>query len=148
MWGALKRTVKEFQEDNLSDWAAALTYYAILAIFPALIVLVSILGLVGQSATQPLIDNLGAVAPGPAKDIFTNAIKNLQGDQGAAGVLFIIGLPVALWSASSYVGAFMRASNTIYDVRRDGRSGRPSPSASPHAHPAVPAGRSPQSPSC
>ena len=116
VWGALKRTVKEFQEDNLSDWAAALTYYAILAIFPALIVLVSILGLVGESATQPLIDNLGAVAPGPAKDIFTNAIKNLQGDQGAAGVLFIIGLLGALWSASSYVGAFMRASNSIYDM--------------------------------
>ena len=116
VWGALKRTVKEFQEDNLTDWAAALTYYAVLAIFPALIVLVSILGLVGESATQPLIDNLGAVAPGPAKEIFTNAIKNLQGDQGAAGVLFIIGILGALWSASSYVAAFMRASNSIYDM--------------------------------
>jgi membrane protein len=115
-WGALKRTVKEFQADNLTDWAAALTYYAVLAIFPALIVLVSILGLVGESATQPLIDNLGAVAPGPAKEIFTNAIKNLQGDQGAAGMLFIIGILGALWSASGYVGAFMRASNTIYDM--------------------------------
>src|ERR1700755_589331 len=114
--GALKRTVKEFREDNLTDWAAALTYYAVLAIFPALIVLVSILGLVGKSATQPLIDNLGVVAPGPAKDIFTNAIKNLQGSQGAAGVLFILGLLGALWSASGYVGAFMRASNRIYDM--------------------------------
>jgi membrane protein len=115
-WAALKRTVKEFQEDNLTDWAAALTYYSVLAIFPALIVLVSILGLVGESATQPLIDNLGAVAPGPAKEIFTNAIKNLQGDQGAAGVLFVIGLLGALWSASGYVAAFMRASNSIYDM--------------------------------
>ena len=116
LWGALKRTVKEFQEDNLTDWAAALTYYAVLAIFPALIVLVSILGLVGESATQPLIDNLGTVAPGPAKEIFTNAIKNLQGSQGAAGVLFGVGLLGALWSASGYVGAFMRASNVIYDM--------------------------------
>ncbi|HEX6654345.1 MAG TPA: YihY/virulence factor BrkB family protein [Thermoleophilaceae bacterium] len=116
VWAALKRTVKEFQEDNLTDWAAALTYYSVLAIFPALIVLVSILGLVGESATKPLLDNLGAVAPGPARDIFTNAIKNLQGDQGAAGVLFIIGILGALWSASSYVGAFMRASNAIYDM--------------------------------
>ena len=115
-WAALKRTVKEFREDNLTDWAAALTYYSVLAIFPALIVLVSILGLVGESATQPLIDNLGAVAPGPAKEIFTSAIKNLQGDQGAAGVLFIIGLLGALWSASGYVAAFMRASNSIYDM--------------------------------
>ena len=76
-WGTLKRTVKGFQEDNLSDWAAALTYYGILAIFPALIAVVSILGLIGASATQPLVDNLGQVAPGPAKDIFTSAIKNL-----------------------------------------------------------------------
>jgi membrane protein len=120
-WAALKRTVKEFKEDNLTDWAAALTYYGVLAIFPALIVLVSILGLVGDSATQPLIDNLGTVAPGPAKEIFTNAIKNLQGDQGAAGVLFIIGLLGALWSASGYVAAFMRASNSIYEVEE----GRP-----------------------
>ena len=115
-WPVLKRTVTEFREDNLTDWAAALTYYSVLAIFPALIVLVSILGLVGNSATQPLIDNLGTVAPGPAKDIFTSALKNLQGDQGAAGVLFVVGLVGALWSASGYVGAFMRASNAIYDI--------------------------------
>src|SRR5215208_7210648 len=120
-WPVLKRTVKEFREDNLTDWAAALTYYSVLAIFPALIVLVSILGLVGESATQPLIDNLGAVAPGPAKEIFTSAIKNLQGDQGAAGVLFVVGLLGALWSASGYVAAFMRASNAIYDMEE----GRP-----------------------
>jgi membrane protein len=115
-WGALKRTFREFREDNLTDRAAALTYYSVLAIFPALIVLVSILGLVGESATKPLIDNLGTVAPGPAKEIFTNAIKNLQGDQGAAGVLFVIGLLGALWSASGYVAAFMRTSNAIYDM--------------------------------
>ena len=115
-WAALKRTVAEFKEDNLTDWAAALTYYGTLAIFPALIVLVSILGLIGESATQPLIDNLGTVAPGPAKEIFTNAIENLQGDQGAAGVLFVVGLLGALWSASGYVAAFMRASNAIYDM--------------------------------
>jgi membrane protein len=115
-WAALKRTFREFREDNLTDRAAALTYYSVLAIFPALIVLVSILGLVGESATKPLIDNLGTVAPGPAKQIFTNAIKNLQGDQGAAGVLFVIGLLGALWSASGYVAAFMRTSNAIYDM--------------------------------
>jgi membrane protein len=120
-WGTLKRTVREFQEDNLTDWAAALTYYGILAIFPALLALVSILGLVGDSATQPLIDNLGKVAPGPAQDIFTSAIKNLQKSQGAAGVLFVVGLALALWSASGYVAAFMRASNSIYDVEE----GRP-----------------------
>jgi membrane protein len=120
-FGTLKRTVREFKEDNLTDWAAALTYYGILAIFPALLALVSLLGLVGDSATQPLIDNLGKVAPGPAKDIFTSAIQNLQKSQGAAGVLFVVGLATALWSASGYVAAFMRASNAIYDVEE----GRP-----------------------
>jgi membrane protein len=117
----LKRTVAEFKEDNLTDWAAALTYYGILSIFPALLVLVSILGVIGESATQPLIDNLGAVAPGSAQEIFTSAIKNLQQSQGAAGILVIVGLAGAVWSASGYVAAFMRASNVIYDVEE----GRP-----------------------
>jgi membrane protein len=119
--GVLKRTFKEFQDDNLTDWAAALTYYGVLSIFPALIVLVSVLGLIGSSATQPLIDNLGSVAPGPAKQIFTDAIKNLQGSSGASGVFFVIGLAAAIWSASGYISAFMRASNAIYDIEE----GRP-----------------------
>jgi membrane protein len=119
--GVLRRTVSEFSDDNLSDWAAALTYYAVLAIFPALIVLVSVLGLIGESATQPLIDNLGKVAPGPAKDIVTSAIENIEGSQGAAGLFFVAGLLAALWSASGYIGAFMRASNAIYDIEE----GRP-----------------------
>jgi membrane protein len=117
----LGRTVREFKRDNLTDWAAALTYYGILSIFPLLIVLVSVLGLIGTSATQPLIDNLKTVAPGPASEIFTSAITNLQKSQGAAGVLFVVGLLGALWSASGYVAAFMRASNSIYDVEE----GRP-----------------------
>src|SRR6478609_1581578 len=70
--GVLSRTVREFKEDNLTVWAAALTYYGILAIFPAIIALVSILGLIGPSATQPLLDNVSQVAPGPAKDILTS----------------------------------------------------------------------------
>ena len=114
--GALRRTVSEFSEDNLTDWAAALTYYAVLAIFPALIVMVSVLGLIGESATKPLIDNLDSVAPGPANDILTSAIKDIQGSQGAAGVFFVVGLLAAVWSASGYIGAFMRASNAIYDI--------------------------------
>lgn len=119
--GVLKRSARGFSEDNLTDRAAALTYYGIQAIFPALLALVSILGLVGQSATQPLIQNLGKVAPGPAQQIFTSAIHNLQQSKGAAGVLVIVGIAIALWSASGYVGAFMRASNAIYGVEE----GRP-----------------------
>jgi membrane protein len=117
----LKRTIKEFKQDNLTDWAAALTYYGVLSVFPMLLVLVSLLGLIGQSATQPLIDNVGTVAPGAAKDIVTSAIQNLQKSQGAAGILFIVGLAGALWSASGYIAAFMRASNAIWDVEE----GRP-----------------------
>ena len=119
--GVLKRTVREFREDSLTDWAAALTYYAILSIFPALIVLVSVLGLLGKSATQPLLDNLNTVAPGPAKDIVTSSIHDLQRSQGAAGLLFVVGLAGALWSASGYIGAFTKAANIIWDVEE----GRP-----------------------
>jgi membrane protein len=119
--GVLKRAMREFSEDNVTDWAAALTYYGVLSIFPMLLALISLLGLFGQSATQPLLDNISSVAPGPAKDIVTQAIQNLQKSQGAAGVLFFVGLAAALWSASGYVGAFMRASNDIWDVEE----GRP-----------------------
>lgn len=112
----LKRTFKEYKDDNLTDLAAALTYYGVLAIFPMLIVLVSILGLIGHSATQPLIENLSKVAPGPAREIFTSAIRNVQSSKGTAGILFIVGLAGGLWSASAYVAGFMRASNIVWDV--------------------------------
>jgi membrane protein len=117
----LKRTLREFNADHLTDLAAALTYYGVLAIFPMLIVIVSVLGLIGHSVTQPLIDNLNAVAPGPARTIFTNAITNVQNQRGTAGVLFVVGLLAALWSASGYIAAFMRASNVVWDVEE----GRP-----------------------
>jgi membrane protein len=120
-FGVLKRTVKEFSADNLTDWAAALTYYGVLALFPALLALISILGLIGHSATQPLLNNLNSLAPGPGKQIFTSAITNLQKSQGAAGILFFVGIGAAIWSASGYVGAFMRASNAIYEIEE----GRP-----------------------
>jgi membrane protein len=119
--GVLARTVREFRRDNLTNLAAALTYYGILAIFPALIAVVSILGLIGHSATQPLIENLDKVAPGPAKSIFTSAIENIQRSRSTSGVLFIAGLAGAFWSASGYVSAFMWASNRVYDVEE----GRP-----------------------
>jgi membrane protein len=117
----LKRTFHEFRDDNLTDWAAALTYYAVLAIFPALIALVSVLGLIGPSATQPLIDNLTQLTPGAANDIITNAIHDITRNQSTAGVAFVVGFIGALWSASGYVGAFSRAANTIYEVEE----GRP-----------------------
>jgi len=117
----LKRTVREFREDNLTDWAAALTYYGILSIFPALIALVAVLGLAGDSATQALLDNLNSLGPGPANDIVTGAIKQIASNQGTAGVALVVGLAAALWSASGYVGVFSRASNVIYEIEE----GRP-----------------------
>jgi membrane protein len=117
----LRRTLSEFSEDNLTDWAAALTYYGIVALFPALIVLVSILGLIGTSATKPLLDNLGDFAPGPAHEIISNALHGLTESRGSAGILFVVGLAGALWSAAGYIGAFIRASNQIWDVEE----GRP-----------------------
>src|SRR3954469_10104287 len=118
-WAAvLKRTIKEFREDNLTDSAAALTYYSVLALFPALIALVSIVGLLGKSTVDSLIANIKSIqAPGPAKTIVLNTVNNLASHKSAAGIALIVGLALALWSASGYVGAFIRASNAIYETR-------------------------------
>ncbi len=116
-WPAiLKRTFKQFSEDQLTTWAAALTYFGVLSLFPMILALVSVLGVIGPSATQPLLDQLGTVAPGPAKDILTNVLTSLEQNQGGSTVALIIGLAVAIWSASGYIGAFMDASNNVWDV--------------------------------
>jgi membrane protein len=88
----------------------------VLAIFPGLLFLVSLLGLIGKQATQPLIRNLATVLPHAARPTILSAVSRLQQGHGAAGLLAIAGLAAALWSASSYTAAFMRASNVIYDV--------------------------------
>jgi membrane protein len=111
-----KRSVTEFRNDILQDRAAALTYYSVQSIFPLLLVLVSLLGLVGKSGTQPLVNNLAAVAPGSVRQTILGAVTHLQHSHSAAGLLAVAGIVTGLWSASSYVAAFMRASNTIYDV--------------------------------
>jgi membrane protein len=108
--------VREFQVDNLKDWAAALTYYSVLSIFPALLVLISLVDLAGPGTIQTLLRNLGQVVPGSVSQILATAIENLRQTRGSAGVLASVGLAVALWSASNYIAAFMRASNAIYDV--------------------------------
>ncbi|MQS08539.1 YihY/virulence factor BrkB family protein [Streptomyces alkaliphilus] len=111
-----KRTAKEFKEDGLIDWAASLTYYGILSIFPALLALISIAGLMGTNAVQTLIDNVGELAPGPVRDLLTSMLEQLDGAAAGAGFALIAGLAVALWSASAYIAAFMRASNAVYDI--------------------------------
>jgi membrane protein len=111
-----RRTVAEFKNDFLQDRAAALTYYSVQAIFPGILALVSLLGLFGRSATDSLIANLAHLVPKTARTILLDAVHRLQGGHSAAGVLTIVGILLALWSTSSYVAAFMRAANAIYDV--------------------------------
>lgn len=120
-WGVLKRTVKEFNDDNLTDWAAALTYYAVLSLFPGIIVLTSVLALLGDTTTQELMKYVDQVAPGQAGDVVKSSIEELQKSQNAASLLGVVGLLTALWTASGYLGAFTRACNAVYDVEE----GRP-----------------------
>src|SRR5215212_988252 len=89
-WAAVKRTVREFQVDNLGDWSAALTYYSVLSIFPALLVLISLIDLAGPGTTQTLLDNLGQVAPGSVNQILATAIQNLHPPRCSAGLLALV----------------------------------------------------------
>jgi membrane protein len=118
LFATLKRTATEFSEDNLSDWAAALTYYGLLALFPALIALVSIVGLFAdpQTTTQKITEIVTQIGPSTSAQTFAGPIKSITSNQSAAGILFVVGLVGALWAASGYVGAFMRASNVIYET--------------------------------
>ena len=117
-WPTLKRAALEFQEDNMTDWAAALTYYGLLSLFPALIALVSILGLVADpvETTQSITDIVTEIGPETAAETFSGPIESITSNQSAAGVMLIVSLAIALFSASSYVGAFMRAANVIWET--------------------------------
>jgi membrane protein len=112
--GTVKRTLKEFSEDNLTDWAASLTYYGVLALFPALIALTSIVGLL--TTPQQLTEALTAVIPASAADTLGPVIQQVAGNTSTAGLGLVIGLVGAIWSASGYVGAFTRASNVVYET--------------------------------
>ena len=112
--GTIKRTLKEFSEDNLTDWAAALTYYGVLALFPALAALASIVGLF--TTPEQLSEALTTVVPESAADTVGPVIDQIAGSDSAAGFGLIIGLAAAIWSASGYVGAFTRAANVVYET--------------------------------
>ncbi len=123
-WRAiLKRTAKEFREDNLTDWAAALTYYGVLALFPALLCLVALVGLFGQypQTVDALLGIVTAVGQGSAAETVRGPITGVIEGKGGAGALLGLGLIGAVWSASGYIGAFSRATNAVYEVRE----GRP-----------------------
>jgi membrane protein len=118
LFATLKRTFTEFSEDNMTDWAAALTYYGLLSLFPALIALVSVIGLFGdpQSTTKTITQIVSQLGPSSAASTFSKPIQSITAHKSAAGILFVVGLFTALWSASGYIGAFMRASNVIYET--------------------------------
>ena len=113
----LRKTVHEFIEDECTDLAAALTYYAVLSIFPAMVALISVLGVMGQApkAVQTVEDTLKPLLSEQTLDIVTRALNQVADSQGA-GVALVLGLLLALWSASGYVGAFGRAMNKIYEI--------------------------------
>lgn len=119
----LKRTVTEFSEDNGTIWAAALTYYGVLSVFPALLALVSIAGLLAdpRKVTNTLTDVIGQLAPAGAVDALSGPIQQVTANPGTAGIMLVVGLLGALWSASGYIGAFTKASNVIWEVEE----GRP-----------------------
>ncbi len=117
--GVARRAFTESKDDNITDWAAALTYYGVLALFPAMIVFLALLNLFGQE--QKTVDTfteiIRSLGPETAVDTFRKVIASVVQDRGGAGALLGVGLLGALWSASGYVGAFIRASNAIYEVR-------------------------------
>jgi len=116
VFAALKRTFKQFSQDNVSDWAAALTYYGVLSIFPGVLVLVSLLGMLSNDGATTVKDAVREIAPNEQLQNLVNTVLGQVKDPGTAGLAAIIGIVAAFWSASGYIAAFMRASNAIYDV--------------------------------
>ncbi len=112
-----KKTLREFTKDQCPDLAAGLTYYAVLSIFPALLALVSLLGLFGQAekTTSALLDIVKNIAPGQTVDTIRPVVEGLA-SSSSAGLALIIGLLTALWSASGYVAGFGRAMNRVYEI--------------------------------
>lgn len=116
-----RKTFREFSDDQCTDLAAALTYYAVLALFPALLAMVSLLGLFGQQGhTDELIGVLADMGAGSVAETIKGPLQQLT-ENSSAGPALVIGIVGALWSASGYVGAFSRAMNRIYEIRE----GRP-----------------------
>jgi membrane protein len=121
VWAALRQAAARYKSNELTDRAAALTYYGVLSLFPALLVLVSLLSLAGGSVTEHVVDDLHRLLPSSAHDTVTSTVRNLQAKSGAGSALAVVGLLGALWTSSGYVAAFIRAADTIYGAPK-GRS--------------------------
>jgi membrane protein len=116
LFAALKRTFKQYSQDNLSDWSAALTYYGVLSIFPGLLVIISVLGMLSSNGQKTVQDAVHQLAPNPQLQNLVGTVLDQVKDPGKAGIAAIVGIVVAFWSASGYTAAFMRAANAVYDV--------------------------------
>ncbi|RLK22374.1 membrane protein [Micromonospora sp. M71_S20] len=123
--GVLVRSVRNFVKDNCADWAAALTYYGVLALFPSTIVVVALVGLVsnGEQTVDTVLDLARDMGAGSvvANEGFVGVVRGVVDQNDSASVLLSFGLLGALWSASGFIGAFTRASNAVYGVEE----GRP-----------------------
>ncbi len=112
----LKRSRAEFRNDNLTTLAAALTYYGVLAMVPGLIVFFTVLGLFGKKVTNNVVSQVNHVAPGSTGHFVQTLLHQAQSHKTGTGIMAILGLVIALWSASSYVNGFRQASNVIYGI--------------------------------
>lgn len=119
IWRLTKSAVKRIGAHQDTDWAAALTYYSILSLFPGLIALVSVVGLLGDSGTATLLSSIQEMTPGPGRDMLVSIVEQVAASGGAATIAFVLGLVFALYAASNYIGGFMRASNAIWEVDED-----------------------------
>lgn len=117
-----KRAAFEFTSDGCTDLAAALTYFAVLSLFPALLAVLSLLGTVGQGEATAdwIIGFLRANAPAELATLMDEPIRQIA-TQGGSGIALVTGILGAVWAASGYVGAFGRAMNKVYEVEE----GRP-----------------------
>jgi membrane protein len=113
----LRRALKEFSDDQCTDLAAALTYYAVLSLFPAVLAMVSLVGIVGQGprATDALLKIVADIGQPSVVEAVRGPLQSISRSTGA-GLTLVLGLLTALWSASGYVGAFGRAMNRIYEI--------------------------------
>ncbi|MGW2963204.1 YihY/virulence factor BrkB family protein [Streptomyces sp. NPDC001220] len=108
-WAALRRTPVSVWNDDVTDWAAALTYYAVLALFPVLLVILSVLGLTIPTARPEVIDRIAQAAPLASRALLRSTLRQMAGQSSAAWTLIFLGGAGALWSGSSYLGVFRRA---------------------------------------
>jgi membrane protein len=113
---AVRRTFKQFSTDNVTDWAAALTYYGVLSIFPGVLVLVSVLGLLNSDGQRTVQNTIDELTSNEQIRTLVGTVLDQVDESGTAGFTAIVGILLAFWSASGYIAAFMRASNAVYDV--------------------------------